>query len=480
MSVSNLQSSNDSYDCSVVEPNHPEFGQVPISTIPIHQVSPSPENDRLYAPVNPDDPEIISLAESIQEFGIQEPLLVTNDLWIVSGHRRYAAAELANLEAVPCRVLDFDKDDDPDKFMRLLRECNRQRIKSFDEKVREEVVSANPEEAYESLIAYRATRAEVDKCVQTIVLGPRKSRSKISKAKQTFLDAVKAVLKDRFRFWPLSDRQIHYALLNNPPLRHASKPDSRYDNTPQSYKALTDLLTRARLEGSIPMDAIADQTRPVKVWKVSPDPQLFVREEIDGFLKAYWRDLMQSQPNHIEIIGEKNTILPIIRPIAGKFTLPMTIGRGFCSLPPRVQIAERFRKSGKEKLILLILSDFDPDGQEIARSLAKSMRDDFGIEKLKAIQVALTGDQVAEFDLPPIMQAKKTSSNYSKFAKEHGDNAFELEAIPPESLQKVLTEAIDAVIDKEAFNHELDQEKEDAAELETKRRQVHHFLGGME
>jgi hypothetical protein len=47
-----------------------------------------------------------------------------------------------------------------------------------------------------------------------------------------------------------------------------------------------------------------------------PSTALFVRDELDSFLKGYYRDLMQSQPNHIEIIGEKNTIRGIIRPVA--------------------------------------------------------------------------------------------------------------------------------------------------------------------
>ncbi len=42
--------------------------------------------------------------------------------------------------------------------------------------------------------------------------------------------------------------------------------------------------------------------------------------------------------------------------------------------------------------------------------------------------------------------------------------------MPPETLQRVLQEAIDQVIDVEAFNHEIDQEKADAAKLEAVRK----------
>jgi hypothetical protein len=374
-------------------------------------------------------------------------------------------------------VLSFDKDEDHDRFMALLRECNRQRVKSFDEKLREEVLSANPEEAYLSLVEHR--RSKVIPILNSMDLRERKRRAAISEAKQPFLAAVQRIIDERQEFWPLSDRQIHYALLNDPPLIHAGKPDSTYQNTKRSYKALVDLLTRARLEGSIPMKVIADATRPMVIWRVYADVGTFIRTELDGFLKGYWRDLLQSQPDHIEIIGEKNTIEPIIRPVAAQFCIPMTIGRGFCSLPPRFQIAKRFEKSGKARLVLLILSDFDPDGEEIAHSLARSLRDDFDIYHVKAVKVALTAAQVEEFDLPPVMQAKKSSTNYRRFADEHGDDVFELEAVPPQVLQNLLRDAIDAVIDKKAFNHEIDQEMADAATLEITRRRVQGVLGSV-
>ncbi len=51
-------------------------------------LKPSPENDRLYRPVDPEDPEIKKLAASIAQRGVLEPLVVTEDLFVVSGHRR--------------------------------------------------------------------------------------------------------------------------------------------------------------------------------------------------------------------------------------------------------------------------------------------------------------------------------------------------------------------------------------------------------
>jgi hypothetical protein len=439
---------------------------------------PSPENDRLYKPVDPGDPEVIRLAESIAKYGVKEPLVVTLDGYILSGHRRFVAAQLAGLECVPVRCEQIRRTDNIDEFVRLLREYNLQREKTRNERLREEIVSADPDEAYTSLIEHRRKSAAVN--VQTMELVGTKRRARITNAKKPFLDAILGVIECRRDFWPLSDRQIHYGLLNDPPLRHASKPSSRYDNTRQSYKALVELLTRARLEQLIPWEAIADETRPVVNWEAWCETGAFIHQQVNTFLKGYCRDLMQSQPNHIEVIGEKNTVAPILTQVVMKYCIPLTTGRGYCSLPPRYEMAQRFRKSGKEKLILLLVSDFDPDGEEIGHSFARSMRDDFGIENVQPIKVALTAEQVERLKLPPMMQAKESSVHHRKFTERYGENVFELEAIAPEMLQSLLQHAIDSVIDVDAFNEELDAERRDATFLVGVRGVVRETLDEMD
>jgi hypothetical protein len=113
-------------------------------------------------------------------------------------------------------------------------------------------------------------------------------------------------------------------------------------------------------------------------------------------------------------------------------------------------------------LVLIVLSDFDPDGEEIAHSLARSLRDDFGIEDIDAIKTGLAAEQIEKSELPPKIKAKKTSTNYSRFTKRHGDDVFELEALPPETSQDKLRGTIDQVTDVELFNAELNDERHDA------------------
>ena len=74
--------------------------------------------------------------------------------------------------------------------------------------------------------------------------------------------------------------------------------------------------------------------------------------------------------------------------------MPLTISRGMSSLPPKKAIHDRYRRSKKEKLILLVVSDLDPAGDAIAEDLVKSFRRDFWIRDIEAYEVALTIEQV--------------------------------------------------------------------------------------
>jgi hypothetical protein len=168
-----------------------------------------------------------------------------------------------------------------------------------------------------------------------IVIRGRKHRAEITAAKEPMLQAAIDIINARKQFRPISIRAIHYALLNSPPLRHASKRDSKYRNDSNSYNDLVELLTRARIAGRIPMATIGDETRPVTTWTVYENTRLFIQTEINGFLKGYWRDLMKSQSVHVKIVVEKNTVHPILADVAMKYCIPITSGRGYSSLPPR-------------------------------------------------------------------------------------------------------------------------------------------------
>jgi len=229
------------------------------------------------------------------------------------------------------------------------------------------------------------------------------------------------------------------------------------------------------------MEAISDETRPVERWNIHRSAGDFLQEKVGRFLRGYWRDLMQSQPNHVEVIGEKNTLLPMIQPVCQDYTVPLTISRGFCSLPPRWGIFSRWKKSDKQDLVLVVLSDHDPDGEMIADSLVRSLRDDFRIasHRIHAVRAALTAEQCQRFSIPADVEAKPSSTNYQRFVDHHGTAACELEAVPPRQLQQMLRDAIESVLDLNAFRAEQEREQADAAEIDTARARMLAALGPM-
>jgi len=443
---------------------------------PVKAIRTAQENDSLYdrfGIANLDDYE---LAMSIKEKGIQEPLTLSTDHYLLSGHRRLAAAKYLKLTTVPVRLVDvtFSHMPDADK-LETLRLYNRQRDKSPSERIREKLLDINPEEAYVKLWTHRCeSRAMASEI--NVELGGTKKRAKITTLQ--FLTKAQHIIEENREYWPLTVRRVHYLLLNDPPLKHDKKPGSAYANDKASYKALTNLLIRARLSSDVPMLSIEDSTRPIKAAYGFSTMEEFVEEETKDFLTRYSRNLMQGQPHHLEIILEKNALRTVIEKVAEEYCIPITTVRGFSSLSPRYDLFVRFKQSGKDKLVLLMLTDFDPDGDQIAASFASSMRDDFYLKDIHPVKVALTAEDVAQYDLPSDMDAKPTSPNYAKFLKRYGaTKAVELDAAPVKLLQSKLRDEIEAIIDMTEFKAQIELEKQDAAQIEAHRQVVFTAIG---
>lgn len=437
------------------------------------------ENDLLYDRFGLANPDDVALAISIRDHGIQEPLVVSNEWVLLSGHRRLAAAKAMGLETVPIRQVDVNFFELSEKErVETLRRFNQQREKSPSEKLREKLLEIDPEKAHTELKRRRLdVQRKVGMPAPNIRMGARKTRPEITTMQ--FLAKAQEVIEANRPYWPLTVRRVHYLLLNDPPLRHDKKPGSVYVNDKASYKSLTNLLIRARLSGYVELDALEDSTRPIQEGGGFSTFESFVKQQTEYFLTNYSRNLMQGQPHHIEIALEKNALRTVIESVAQEYCIPCTTMRGFSSLSPRYDLARRYRISGKSSLVLLMLTDFDPDGDAIAASFAESLRDDLGINNIRAIKVALTAEDVAQYDLPSDIDAKVTSPNYKKFlARYRSTKVVELDAAPVTLLQSKLREAIESVIDREEFNAQQELEKQDAAHIEAHRRLVMEAING--
>jgi N6-adenosine-specific RNA methylase IME4 len=87
-------------------------------------------NAQIYGDTEPND----DLLESIRNNGILEPIVVTQEGTILSGHRRFRAAKSLGLNFVPVRTIEVNSELDEQE---TILEFNRQREKTFSQKMRE-------------------------------------------------------------------------------------------------------------------------------------------------------------------------------------------------------------------------------------------------------------------------------------------------------------------------------------------------------
>jgi hypothetical protein len=275
-----------------------------LTLVSISDLKESEENRMLYDP--PSDSDIQELAESIKKRGLLHEPVITKDRVIISGHRRILACMQLGKESIRCKIEPITYGKNKRRFLKMLREANRQRVKKINEVIQEEIVDSSDHVDADRVYMEKVLNAHVD--LEAMEIVGEKRRFQI-KGNQPLLDAAIKIIDELRDYWPLSVRQIHYKLLNDPPLKNKNDRESTYKNDGSSYHTLTGVLTRGRLFDLIPWGAISDETRPFVSWNVHDDTSSFIKEQLEGFMKGYHRNFLQSQPNWIEITAEKLTLL---------------------------------------------------------------------------------------------------------------------------------------------------------------------------
>ena len=96
----------------------------------VSKLKPHPVNLEIYGDTEVDG----AFLESVKTHGILEPLIAKPDGTIISGHRRWKAAVALCLDEVPCRVVEYTSELAEQE---AIIEYNRQRVKTFEQKMKE-------------------------------------------------------------------------------------------------------------------------------------------------------------------------------------------------------------------------------------------------------------------------------------------------------------------------------------------------------
>jgi len=172
------------------------------------------------------------------------------------------------------------------------------------------------------------------------------------------------------------------------------------------------------------------------------------------------------------VFAEKNTLYKIVERACSGYYVPFCIGRGFCSIPVWRDMAKRFRASGKDRMTLIIVSDFDPEGLELGDDAIRSVAL-HGVP-VDGHRIAVTREQIDDLELAEDFNpAKETSSRFGGFVKRTGDSkTWEVEALPPDYLVERIRAAIEANMDMETYERVCEEEEVDCEQLTGTRNQI--------
>lgn len=237
-------------------------------------------------------------------------------------------------------------------------------------------------------------------------------------------------------------RQLYYRLVSAEVL----------ENTRSDYCRLSRVLTRAREEDDIPFDWIVDRSRPTYSPSVFDDLKDGLKALRDCYRKDYW----QAQPFHCETWCEKDAVVGSIQPVTDDLGVTVRVGRGFNSATRVHEIARLFAAI-KKPIRVFYLGDHDPSGRCIEVELfTRATRHGSGEFEMK--RLAIHAADITKFNLPPLW-VKDSDSRAKMFKAEHGSECVELDALPPDELRRRVREAIERLLDVEAWNRALTVEK---------------------
>jgi hypothetical protein len=426
----------------------------------------TPENWSIYRKPDLTDRTFVELCNSIRESGITTPLEISRDGYIISGHRRFIAAKNCGFSEIPCFVdRTVVMDDLPvAERVTLLAERNKGiRIKSDGELYLEAAAAVDPDAAVRKAQARKAqvlNKAKTSGLTEVQTAGSI-ARTDPSGERADMLNAVLEILAELRgnNFLPTSGRSIHYKLLAKNVRTSNRKNGYIYGTRPGSSSLLSKLLTDARSAGLINHDDLDDGTRPSAQFEPSGTIGHYINETLDGLFANYFSDIHADQPNHVELLVEKNTIYPLIKKhVANKLRVPITSLRGYGSFPAARDVAERFKRSGKDKLVVVYVSDLDPEGVDMPSSWKKYLQHDFNVEA-RVYRATVTPEQVEKYNLPPDADVKLSSTRAGKFIQEYGDQCWELDSMPEQILIDEVSKTVRAMLDVAALNRAFEREQ---------------------
>lgn len=305
--------------------------------------------------------------------------------------------------------------------------------------------------------------------------------ARLSKDNRIRLQQINSIIEEyQEQDLVLTLRQLYYQLVSRDII----------PNKQTEYSKLSTLLKEGRMSGIVDWDAIEDRLRQPYTPASFKGP----KEILQAALNQYQCPRMEGQSTYLEVWVEKDALSGVLKRVTSVYHVPILVNRGYSSASAMYDSYERFSPAIKKgrKCVILYLGDFDPSGIDMIRDIRDRIREFLTRDYLQHIEteeqeeeevgervkmlikwftqsfqivpIALTREQIDEYE-PPENPAKITDPRAKKFIDRHGSSSWEVDALRPEVLNQLLTDAIVERIDSDKFNQVIAKEKTDKAIL---------------
>lgn len=228
-------------------------------------------------------------------------------------------------------------------------------------------------------------------------------------------------------------------------------------NTLKSYKNLGGVINDGRLAGLIDWNAIEDRTRNLRKRSHWSDPA----DIISSCASSYGMNLWEGQDKRVEVWIEKDALIGVIERVCTELDLPHFSCRGYTSQSELWTAAMRHVQYDVP-VVVIHLGDHDPSGIDMTRDIEDRLRM-FGADSTVQ-RIALNMDQVQKWKLPP-NPAKVTDSRFASYEEKYGPESWELDALDPTNIEKLLRKEALKHMDMDEFKARVDVQEHDRALL---------------
>ncbi|SBW15298.1 hypothetical protein BR10RB9215_C12149 [Brucella sp. 10RB9215] len=227
-------------------------------------------------------------------------------------------------------------------------------------------------------------------------------------------------------------------------------------NQQKEYKRLGSIINDARLAGLVDWNAIEDRTRNLRGVNTWDNPA----HVINAAVNDYREDLWTTQDFRPEVWIEKDALVGVVQPVCRRWRVNYFACRGYTSQSEQYGAGLRFANMRRRRIrpVVFHLGDHDPSGVDMTRDNRERLAM-FARHNVQVVRLALNMDQIEEFNPPP-NPAKETDSRAAGYIEEYGDSSWELDALEPTVIDRLIEDAILSRLNRGAWDKAKEGEGE--------------------